>query len=116
MDSEIVHLAIEKAMSALFPHGAGQASHLRVRNALDTVAQTAYREGETNALMNLLTIEEAAERCGVSTRRMRAIAKNRYERFGIGWQVPGTRQWLFCPGEIDLLRPDEKYRRKEVNE
>ena len=111
--NEIVSQEIEKAMVAMFPHGAGQAHSTRVSHWLNSIAQVAFREGEIGALMSLLTVEDIAERFGITARRIRAIARNRHERFGIGWQVPGTNQWLFRPSELDALRPDEKYRKGE---
>jgi len=110
--NQIVESKIGMAMTAMFPHGAGTTSHARVGHWLDTVAQVAFREGEAGALMSLLTVEDVAEQFGISTRRVRAIARNRHGRFGIGWQVPGTNQWLFRPCEIESLRPDERYRLK----
>lgn len=107
---QIVNKRIQNAMDAMFPHGVGRASHTAVHHWLDNVAQVAFREGESHALLSLLTVEDMAEMLGVTKRRVRAIAKNRHERFGIGWQVPGTCQWLFRPEEIEQLRPDEKYR------
>jgi len=104
---------IQKGVDAMFPHGAGRASHQQVRHWLDKIAVVAFGRGEGYALMSLLTVEDVAERFGVTPRRVRAIAKNRHERLGIGWQVPGTNQWLFRPEEIEHLEPDEKYRRRE---
>ena len=62
-------------------------------------------------LDQFLTIEDIAKQFNITPRRARAIAKNRHERFGIGWQVPGTKQWLFRPEELDQLKPEEKYRK-----
>jgi len=107
-----VESKIGMAMQAMFPHGAGTTSHARVGHWLDTLAQVAFREGENGALMSLLTVEDVAEQFGISTRRIRAIARNRHERLSIGWQVPATNQWLFRPCEVESLRPDERYRLK----
>jgi len=108
----IVEREIQKAMDAMFPYGAGHTTHTRARHWLETIAKIAFDQGGAYALMSLLTVEEVAERFGVTPRRVRAIAKHRHERFGIGWQVPGTNQWLFRPEEMEVLEPDEKYRRK----
>ena len=67
-----------------------------------------------DALMTLRTADELADELGVSPRRMRAIIRNRHERFGVGWQVPGTNQWLVRPSEVENLRPDARYRRKST--
>lgn len=84
----------------------------RLRAILTPAMQRVSRDGENYALTSLMTVEDVAAILGISARRVRAIAKNRHERFGTGWQVPGTTQWLFRPSEIDLLQPDAKYRRK----
>ena len=104
---------IENYINSLLPHGVGMLSDNRLGHVLNQVAQKAFRQGENYALMSLLTVDDVAEMLEISPRRVRAIAKNRHERFGIGWQVPGTNQWLFRPEEIEQLQPDEKYRKKE---
>lgn len=109
----IVEQEITKSIEALVPNGAGPVTDRRLRREFDQVAQVAFREGASYALGSLLTVEDVAERLHVSTRRVRAIARNRQERgFPVGWQVPGTSQWLFRPEDLDQLAPDEKYRRK----
>jgi hypothetical protein len=65
------------------------------------------------ALGELLTTKQAAAYLGVTAHRMAAIAKNRHDRYGIGLQIPGTRQWLFRPDELPLLAPDPRYRRRD---
>jgi hypothetical protein len=110
---QMLDAEIAKAMDAMFPHGAGRAPHTRVRHWLKTISQIAFNRGESYALMSLLTVEDVAAKFGVTPRRVRAIAKNRHERFGVGWQVPGTNQWLFRPSEIETLAPDKKYQRKD---
>ena len=109
---QIVENDIKKYVSSLLPHGAGAITDHRLRHALEQVAQRAFQQGESYALSSLLTVGDVAEILNVSPRRVRAIAKNRHERFGVGWQVPGTNQWLFKPEEIGQLRPDEKYQPK----
>jgi len=56
----------------------------------------------------LLTIHDLAHGFRISTRRARALAKNRHERFGIGQQLPSG-QWVFRPEDLHILRPDVKY-------
>jgi len=104
---QIVNNRIDSAIDTMFPHGAGQAHHTRVRHWLEDVAQVAFREGGSYATRSLLTVEDVAAVLGVTPRRVRAIAKNLHEPFGIGWHVPGTNQWLFRPEELETLRPDE---------
>jgi len=109
---EIIDQEIRDAMETMFPHGAGRTTHTRVQHALNHIAQIAFTQGQTYALTSLLTIEDLAERFNITPRRARAIAKNRHERFGIGWQVPGTNQWLFRPEELSILEPNHRYQRK----
>jgi len=108
----VVNDTIARQMEALFPLGAGQASSGRVEHALRQVAERAFQVGGSYALLSLLTVEDVAGILHVSPRRVRALARQRHTRFGVGWQVPGTSQWLFRPEEIEQLRPDERYRRK----
>ena len=112
MHQESLDREVQKAMDAMFPHSAGQTTHQRVRHWLDKIAQVAFTHGEQYALLSLLTVEDVAERFRITPRRVRAIARNRQDRFGIGWQVPGTNQWLFRPEEVEHLKPDERYRQK----
>jgi len=61
---------------------------------------------------DILTIQDIAREFNISTRRARALAKNRHERFGIGQQLPGG-QWVFRPEDLNVLAPDIKHRRKQ---
>jgi hypothetical protein len=54
----------------------------------------------------LFTTAEAAEHLGVSPRRVRALARRRE----VGQQVAGA--WLFRIEDLELLKPDPRYRRK----
>lgn len=107
---------ITKQMEALFPHGSGTASSHRVQHALDTVAQVAFRQGQTAALMTLSTSDDVAFLYGVTPRSIRERAKRLHEQFALGWQVPGTGQWLFTPEEVQRLKPDERFRPKSLDE
>jgi hypothetical protein len=96
---------INNLVESLLPNGAGTMTETRLRTALSQVAQVAFSAGESYALLSLLTVDDVAEKLGVSVRRVRAIAKIKHEQFGIGFQVPNTAQWLFRPSEIESLRP-----------
>lgn len=110
---EMVDREIEQAISSLLPHGAGPTTDTRLRHHMKHIATVAFNRGASYTLTSLMTVEEVAIRLNVSTRRVRAIARNRQERgFPVGWQVPGTSQWLFRPEDLDQLTPDTKYRRK----
>lgn len=106
--NEITEQAIEHAMDAMFPHGAGNASHTRVLHHLEQIAQTAFTEGKTHALMGLMTTEDVAQEFGVTERRARALVQNRHERFGVGLRF--GKSWLVHRDELAVLRPDAKYR------
>jgi len=96
---------IDAMIETLLPNGAGTITASRLREAMLQVAQTAATVSEDNALMSLMTADDVAIQFGVSVRRIRAIAKVKNSQFGVGWQVPGTSQWLFRPSEIETLRP-----------
>lgn len=100
---QLVDQQIEGAMEHMFPHGAGRTNHTRVKHHLDTVAQVAFREGRSYALMSLMSAEEAAEELGVTVRRVRAIAKWRHERgFPLGSKIGG--RWIFTPECVEGMR------------
>lgn len=124
---QVVQHEIEKALAALFPHGDGTATAPRVQHVLETVARQAYQHGQNAALMSLLTIDDALAQVNawlqekgvdpITKRRLVAIARNRHERFGIGWKPKGkTNLWLFRPEEIERLRPKLKYRGEDEDE
>ncbi len=96
---QIVEAQITRSLEALppgWPH--------RVEHLLNTVAQAAFREGQSYALMSLLTVQDVAEQFGRSAQWVRVLARRAHDRFGIGYQVPGTHAWLFRPEELDSLR------------
>ena len=101
----IVTHEIDQAMEAMFPYGAGTVNSHRVQHHLDHIAQMAFNTGGSYALLSLLTVEDVAEQFHITPRRVRAIARVQHQRSAIGWQVPGTNQWLFRPEELDFLRP-----------
>jgi hypothetical protein len=57
-------------------------------------------------LAGLLTAEDVAAQLHVSSRRVRALAANR----GVGTQM--LNGWVFTAEDVELLKPDPKYRRK----
>ena len=96
--------------------GSGLVTEHRLQTVLGRLAHRVAVDAGNDALMTLRTADELADELGVSPRRMRAIIRNRHERFGVGWQVPGTNQWLVRPSEVENLRPDVRYRRKSPSE
>lgn len=103
-----VERAIEQAMQSMFPHGAGQATHHRVAHHMEQVAKRAFQAGKTYALMGLMTAEDVAEHYQVTSRRARALIKNRHERFGVGMRFGNS--WLIHRDELPQLEPDAKHR------
>lgn len=102
----VVESQIQKTIETHLPSGAGTMTEAKLRQALEAVAKTAWREAESQVLTSLLTVEDLAEKFGISERRMRIIAVDRHRRFGVGWKTPGRwGAWLFLPSEIEILRP-----------
>ena len=108
---EIVEREITNQLDSIGPRPTPH----RVRHALEHVAQIAFRQGQQAALMTLSTSDDVATLYGVSTRSIRERAKRLHDRWGLGWQVPGTGQWLFTPDEVECLRPDERFRPKSLD-
>jgi hypothetical protein len=101
----IVNQAVDQAIAAMFPDGAGRATPARVEHHLRQIAHVAFEQGRLYALLNLLTVEDIAARFNVSTRRVRTLIAERHARLAIGYQITGTRQWLITPEEVESLRP-----------
>lgn len=98
---------IENAVEQLTPGGVIRpVSPERLRTVLTQLAVYVRDDTANNVLLSLLTVQDIAEELGVSVRRVKAMARHRHERFGVGWQVPGTNQWLFRPDEVDVFRSD----------
>lgn len=87
-------LATEQHGSTLL----GEGDALRLRQALEIIAQRAYRLGAEEALQRLMSVEEAAKALGVSRRRINEIIRRR----GRGAvRVGGT--WIVY--DLEALRP-----------
>ena len=115
--TELLNTHIAQAIDTLTNGlGSGLVAEHRLRTVLERMAHRVAVDAGNDALMTLRTADELADELGVSPRRMRAIIRNRHERFGVGWQVPGTNQWLVRPSEVESLRPDVRYRRKSTSD
>lgn len=104
-----VEEVIEREMNAMFPHGGGTVTHMRVRHHLEQVGYLAWRAGRAHALMGLMTAEDVALHFQISPRRARALIRNRHERFGVGMRFGNS--WLVHQDELPEVAPDETYRR-----
>ena len=103
-NNESVNQIISREIENLFPLGTGDAFTIsRLHAALESVAQKSFDLGRNYGLTNLLTVDEAALEIGVSPRRMRALLKDRHERFGVGAQFGQV--WIIHRDELDQLRP-----------
>ena len=80
--------------------------HHTAEHVLNSLAQKVTQHVRAEVLFSLKTVDDVAEIYRVTPRRIRALAKARRERgFPVGWQVPGTNQWLFLPDEVEQLQP-----------
>lgn len=86
------------AREALLPNGAPQRSPAVIETAIQALAARAYTLGQHDALMSLMTAEQAAAELGIDSRRVRRIAATR----GVGWHA--GREWIFTPADIDAMR------------
>lgn len=81
-------------------------SQHRAEHVLTNLAIKVAQHIRAEVLFSLKTVDDVAEIYRVTPRRIRALAKARRERgFPVGWQVPGTNQWLFLPDEVEQLQP-----------
>jgi hypothetical protein len=104
---EAMNANIEKVIVDLLPAGEGSVSAETLRQALTDISQLAYLKGESASYSKLITTRDLAEMFGVDKTRANALARNRHKRYGIGYQIPGTNQWLFRQEDLNLLLPDK---------
>ena len=111
---QMIEGEIQKMIDAFMPNGGGATmTEVRLRTALEHMAKKSFALGQSYALLNLKTCDDLASEFGVSLRRMQAIAKERHERFGVGFQARGNNPWLFSADEIESLRPGKPGKRKK---
>jgi len=104
---EAMNAEIEKAIASLVPAGEGIVSTETLRNVFTKISQLAFVKGENASYSKLLTTKELAEMLGVNRTRANQLARSRHKKYGIGYQIPGTNQWLFRPEDMRLLLPDK---------
>jgi len=101
----IINQEIAQAVETHLPHGAGQMTAIRLRTALQTVAQRTEAAARAYYLGNLITVDDLAAQWGVSRRRAQAIAKQQHERWGKGMRIGNA--YIFSADEIASMRPAE---------
>jgi hypothetical protein len=110
---QLIEKQIQKAIKTMFDDLDRQPDRRDVQYYFERATKSAFQMGQSYALENLLTIEDIAKQFQITKRRAREVAKSRHARFGIGRKIPGKRgQWLFLPGDLDILAPIEKHRKK----
>ena len=95
--------AIEQAVETHLPHGAGQMTAVRLRTALQTVAQRTEAAARAYYLGNLITVDDLAAQWGVSRRYVQQIARDAHERWGKGMKIAGT--YIFSADEVEGMKP-----------
>lgn len=73
---------------------------------LRDVAIKSYIEGKNISLSKLLTVDQVAERLGVSLIRARFLIRKAHEKDGIGIRFGNI--WLVTEPEVDILKPSKK--------
>ncbi len=84
--------------------GEGRPSPTRLRHALSVLAQRVESATRSHTLLGLRTVDDLAAEFGVSAQRIRALAKHRHERFGVGMKL--GKSWLWSAEEVEAMRPD----------
>lgn len=83
--------------------GEGRPSPTRLHHALTVLAQRAASATRSYELLNLRTVDDLADEFGVSVQRIRALAKQRHDQFGVGMKF--GKSWLWRADEIEAMRP-----------
>lgn len=103
---QIVSQETEHLLDTLFPQGDGYINRHRTKWALGKIAQRAFNEGRSYALLSLLTINDVAEYYSITPARIRVIADEMHRRFTIGAKIGG--RWIFTPEDLPMLEPGER--------
>lgn len=96
----LVEQAIDEAAESI---GEGRPSPARLHHALTVLTQRVASATRGYELLNLRSVDDLAEEFGVNRQRIRALAQERHERFGVGMKF--GRSWLWSVSEIDAMRP-----------
>ena len=96
---------IAATVDRLMPHGGGATvTEVRLRSALDTLAQRVASASRAYELLGVRTSEEMAEEWGVSERQSQAFIATLHERLGVGRNIGGT--WVLSAAEAESYKPD----------
>lgn len=104
---------VEDAANELYSNGVGELSRENLTAILKRLAEYAFTEGLNYRISSLITTDQLESLFSISSRRARAIAKSRHESYGIGFKIPGAKQWFFLPEDVKLLAPERPGRRWE---
>lgn len=104
---------IEDTVNELYSNGVGELPRETLTAILKKLAEYAFTEGLNYRISTLITTDQLENLFSISSRRARAIAKSRHESYGIGFKIPGAKQWFFLPEDVKLLAPERPGRRWE---
>lgn len=97
---QLIATAIAEAKETL---GEGKLSPSRLDHALTVLAQRVEAAARDYTLSNLRTVDDLAAEFGVNRSRIRALAQERHERFGVGMKFGNS--WLWTAEEVEQMRP-----------
>lgn len=101
-----ISLEIQKAVGILADAGAGEGQIKIVKSELERIARLSFAAGQSQSLSSLITTNDLQTKFGITKRRANAVAKNRHEKYGIGFHFSGNNQWYFNESDLPLLQPD----------
>jgi len=104
---------VQDTANELLSNGVGELSRETLIAILKRVADYGFTEGLNYRISSLITTDQLENLFSISSRRARAIAKSRHESYGIGFKIPGAKQWFFLPEDVKLLAPEKPGRRWE---
>jgi hypothetical protein len=101
----IVYREICLALDDLLPDHApaAQVPRAALERRLEVVCERVAATARTYYLHGLKTVDEIAEEIGVERERLREIAAERHQRFGVGRKLGDA--WVWAPDEVDVVRP-----------
>lgn len=109
---------IADLLDAIYGSGDKDSIPPYTHDLLGRAYESAFFAGKHHALSGLMSAEEVATHFEVTPRRGRELIRVRHDRYGVGRQVGSgeKRRWIIHRDELEDLKPEEKYRRKQVGE
>lgn len=99
----LIESEIQSTIARLLAQGSGTINEVRLRSALDALAQRIASHTRSYELLGIRSSDDLALEWNVSKRRVQAHIQSLHERFGVGRKF--GRDWFLSAEEAERHRP-----------